>query len=213
MQSNNTSLNSCLTLILFSFVGIILGLISGLIAAGIENSPQSSKWILLDGSQKFKSIADVTSQMVWAQSEDGKLYSWNYICYGDIPCKQWVEATEIPSNIHEAGESPMKKSTSCKTLSSSSIKSPPGSVIECASGQFAGPEYGQVTYYALLEDGNIWVLRTSSSLIVAMVLPIIYAFGGLVLSFIGFIVFAVWRKIKENRSGQIASMSSSSQNK
>jgi hypothetical protein len=138
--------------------------------------------------------------MIWAQSEDEKLYSWNYICSDDTPCKQWIESPEIPSNIHDFGESPMEKSASCITASSTSIKPPPGKLVECARGGYAGAEYGQVTYYALLEDGNVWTLRTSSSLIVATVLPIIYSFGGFVLSIIGFIVFIIWRRIKGNRS-------------
>ena len=196
MPRNNTFLNSCLTFVLFSISGVVLGYLVGSIAASIENDPQFENWVLLDSSQKFNTIVDVTSQTIWAQSEDGKLYSWDFICYGDIQCMQWVETSEVPNDIHDFGENPMEKSTSCKIPSSNPIKRPPGNLVECARGWYAGPEYGQVTYYTLLEGGKIWSLQTSSSLIVATVLPIVYSFGGLALGFIGFVVFIVWQRMK-----------------
>lgn len=205
MQRNNTFLNSCLTFIAFSISGIALGFLAGIIAASISYTSALASWELLDSSVEFKQIIDVTSQTVWAQSVDEQLYSWNFICYGDIQCKQWVETSEVPDDVHDFGESPMEKSTSCKTPSSNSVKQPPGNLVECARGWYAGPEYGQVTYYALLEDGKIWALQTSSSLIVATVLPIVYSFGGLVLSIISFIVFIIWRRTKNKQQEIIKS--------
>ncbi|MFN8425811.1 MAG: hypothetical protein U0X93_05155 [Anaerolineales bacterium] len=198
-RKNNAFLNSCLIFVIFIISGAVLGFLAGSIAADISNTSALSSWELLDSPQKFETIVDVTSQTIWAQSEDGKLYSWNFICYGDIQCMQWVETSDVPNDIHDFGENPMEKSTSCKTTSSNPVKQPPGKLVECARGWYAGPEYGQVTYYALLEDGKIWALQTSSSLIVDTVLPIVYSFGGLVLSIIGFFIFIIWRKIKSKQ--------------
>ncbi|HXD10923.1 MAG TPA: hypothetical protein VN653_12740 [Anaerolineales bacterium] len=188
MQKTNSLAQSILTFILFSVSGIGLGYLTGLLAASIANDSSFSSWISLESSTKFKSIVDVTSKTIWAQSEDGKLYAWNFICYGNIPCKQWAETLEVPSDAHDFGERPMEKSTSCQTGSVDTIKQPPGNLIECARGRYSGPEYGESVYYALLEDGSLWALNTSSSLIVFYVLPIYFSIGGLVLSIIVFMI-------------------------
>lgn len=198
MQRNNTFLSSCLTFIAFSISGIALGFFTGIIAAGISYTSALASWELLDSSVEFSQIIDVTSQTVWTQSVDEQLYSWNFICYGGIQCKQWVETSEVPDNIHYAGEQPMEKSAiSCQAMSSGIIKEPPGKLVECAHGSYSGPEYGQSAYYALLDDGEIWALQTHSSLIEATVLPIIYSIGGFVLSIIVLILFVIIRKRKD----------------
>jgi hypothetical protein len=153
-----------------------------------------SSWILLDSSVEFKQIVEVTSQNIWAQSDDGKIYSWNFNCYLGPKCNEWIKTEAVPADLHEFGEQPMEKSNSCQAVARKPIKEPPSKEVECARGQYAGPEYGESVYYALLGDGSLWALRTSSSLIVVYVLPIYFSFGGLILGIIASIVFMIWRR-------------------
>ena len=198
MKRSSTFLNSCLTFSLFSISGIVLGFLTGAIAAGISYTSALSSWTLLESSNKFESIVDATSQTVWAQSEDERLYFWDLNCNREPMCNQWVETKEIPTNVNEPGVE-MEKSSSCQTLGST--KTPPGTVVECVSGSYSGPEYGESTYYALLENGKIWALQTSSSLIVLNVLPVLFAFGGLIISLLAFIVYMIIQRRKNKIQG------------
>lgn len=96
-------------------------------------------------------------------------------------------------DLYEFDGQPMEKNNSCYAISPQPPKEPPEKVVECASGWYVGPEYAEVTYYALSANGTIWALQTSSVLL-DFVLLIKFSFGGLSLGIISFMVFIIWQK-------------------
>ena len=204
MQNLKKFLISLLSFISFTVPGAFFGFVLGIIFALSDLSSMLISWKLLDGTYVFTQIAGATSQKVWAQTEDGRLYSWNLNCYFQPKCNKWVEDQAIPDDLYEFVGLPMEKNNSCYAISPQPPKEPPEKVIECASGWYAGPEYAEVTYYVLSANGTIWALQTSS-IYIAVVLSIKFSFGGLSLGIISFIVFSTWRRAK-NKSKKIIQM-------
>ena len=176
MQQAKSFFLSLLLFIVFSVLGIAVGFSAGYSIVVLDNEGLFSSWKLLNGSLKFEQIIDATSQTVWAQTKDGKFYSWNFNC---LNCNQWVETQEVPTDLYDFGERSMIKDVTCETRGHKFFRKPPGNIVECARGWFAGPEFGTVAYYALLEDGEIWTWQHSSSMIFDIVVPIFFLLVGL----------------------------------
>ncbi|GEM_PF-6400697 len=200
MQKIKKILLSVFSFTIFSSLGIITGLGIGKVVLQLENEGLFSSWKLLDSSQEFETILEATTQTIWAQSIDGYLYTWNSNCYLEISCDQWTEAKEIPQDIHDFWETPMEKSDSCPNRDYKYLGAPPGNLIECARSWLAGPEFGEIVYYALLDNGEIWTWHHSSSMIFNMIIvPLICGPFGLFIGIGAFIIFMVQRK-KSNKA-------------
>lgn len=197
MQQVKNFLLSLLFFIGISVLGIAVGFGVGYVVVVLNNEGLFTSWKQLDGDFRFETISDVTSQIVWANTSDGKLYLWDSNCYNDTnSCDQWVETEKIPEDLHNDGERPMVKGGSCEVRGFVFFRQPSG-MVECAQGWFAGPEFGSVVYYALLDDGTIWTWHFSGSMIFDIVIPIFFAFGGLIVGIISFIFFII-RRSKKN---------------
>lgn len=124
-------------------------------------------WRPLESSHRFKHIVQANSHMVWAQTEDGKTYYREVYCDDQLNCEQWNEASSIPiyEDFGEVGERPMEKGSSCQLGDLRNPATLSGNTIECAQGWFVGMEGGTTAYYALLDDGSIWVWAEDDSII------------------------------------------------
>lgn len=159
LQAAKNIILNILVLIAFVIGGAFVGFIIGF---GIDFLPSTgifTSWELLKSPVKFSQIVDINTKMVvWAQTSDGKLYSWGSECYENYSetCKQWKETNAIPDNAHEGDPRPVSKSKNCTKSDGFPSREPPGKVIECAFAlTFNGPGYSTITY-ALLDDGTIW---------------------------------------------------------
>lgn len=199
MERVKSILLTLLFFIVFSVLGIAVGFGVGHVVVILDNEGLFSSWKLLDGSLKFEQIIDATSQTVWAKTNDGKLYSWKFNC---LNCNRWIETQDVPTDLYDSGERSMIKDITCETDSYKFFRQPPGHLVECARGWFAGPEFGTVVYYALLEDGKIWTWQHTSSMVFDIIVPISFSFGGLILGIIAFMVFVIRRRMK-NRTEAI----------
>ncbi len=143
-----------LAFLLFSaFLGAVVGFKIGL---SIDfPSSESKPWDLISGTVKFSKIMDASVDRVWAQSADGKLYSWAYYCNG-MNCKQWIETLNVPDDAHQNDVQPMSRSLICPQKNEYPKTGPPGKVVECITNtEHNGSGYSRM-YYVLLEDGTIW---------------------------------------------------------
>jgi len=179
---------SFVMLVAFCIAGFLVGAV---VADGVLTGDYSG-WKLLGSSYEFEQIVEANSYMVLAQAENGNLYAWDSNCLLGIHCRRWIEVSEIPDDMHNEGEMAMQKGDMCEPQ----VKLPAGiqdNVIECARGWYAGPEFGHVAYYILLDNGKIWAWRHSSSMIMDIVAPFSFRIGGIVLGFGAFIVFMRFR--------------------
>jgi hypothetical protein len=197
MQKLKSFFLSLLFLIIFCAGGMVIGVGSGRVISYLSNEGFFTQWQLLDGSQKFEFGEDATSLSVWARGIDGKLYWWNFNCQTDTSCMKWVDANEIPEDIHAGLKQEMQKSGDCQSMHPSPQKLP-GKVIECANGHSAF-ESSATTYYALLDDGTIWAWRHTSSMLADISISFIFAILGFVAGIITFIVFTINRATKNKK--------------
>jgi hypothetical protein len=188
---------SFLFFIVFSVLGIAVGFGIGHLVTALNNEGLFTSWKQLDSSPKFKQIEDVSSEMVWAKAEDGKLYSWKFYCSRDPSCQQWVEVKELSNDTNYAYGQLIKKSDSCQNQSFRFYTKPPGNTIDCLQVEFAGIETGTSVHFALLDDGTMWAWQFTGTMIVDIFLTIWFSIGGLILGIIIFIVFMI-RQARKN---------------
>jgi hypothetical protein len=95
----------------------------------------------------------------WTQAVDGNLYYWNF-CGDPVhgKCDQPIVSsntfTSIPDDTHKDDRyTVMEKDRPCTGL--------PGKIIDCAFGFLpgGGPSIGTI-YFAVLDDGSLWALRS-----------------------------------------------------
>ena len=198
MQKLKSFFLSLLYFVVLCIFGLIvgIGIAYGFLTFGAQGA--FSSWELLSGNHQFEKIITADPQTVWAQASDGKVYSWNANCYREN-CDQWVEAKEIPENSFEyaTGES-IEISNSCNT--DDRARKTPGRVIECAHVAFAGAGYGIEVYYALIDDGTIWMWKYSGSSIGIELTLICGCFFGINAGIFGFVVFMLRRATKSKRT-------------
>jgi len=178
---------SILYFVSFCILGLIVGV--GVAYGFLTLSEQEafSSWELLSGDLQFVKINTADNQTVWAQAVDGKVYSWNTNCYNEN-CNQWVEAKEIPNNEPEyySGQT-MEIGNSCNA--EGRVQKAPGQVVECAHVTFSGAGFGTEVYYALMDDGAIWMWEHSANSIEMEIMPLC---GGILGVIAGIIVFALF---------------------
>lgn len=100
MQNAKTLFLSLLLFIGFSILGIAVGFGIGSIGVALKNEGLFTSWKQLDGSQKIEHIVNISSQTIWAQTSDNKLYSWKFYCDHTPDCNQWIEAKDISENTN-----------------------------------------------------------------------------------------------------------------
>lgn len=198
MQNVKNSYPYRLILIGFIVVGIVVGCILGYIFVVLDEAGAFSKasWELLDSPLKFQHIVDATTRKVWAKTEENKFY-----CLGIPDCDQWTETEEVSLNSHEEYDHTTISKNTCKPDGIIKYpRDPQGNVIECAlSTVYFGVETRSIVYYALLDDGTIWVWESSGPWYVGfgMFVQVLFPFIGLIL---GLQAFRVFDKHKTNRN-------------
>jgi hypothetical protein len=153
MQLLKNIILGILLLVTLSIGGTVIG-----VAIGWNiDFPSSAftQWRLVTSSIKFSKIVYVNTTEVWAQSTDGKLYSWKrYSCSTrDSATCGWGEAKDMPDDAYKDNFKLMSKG--CPE-SEDPPKKTPGEIIECASTVDANPGGSFLTYFALLKNGTIW---------------------------------------------------------
>lgn len=118
-----------LLFIVFSVLGSAVGFGVGCIVVTLNNEGLFATWKQLDGSLKFEQIVDVTSQTIWAQTSDGKIYSRGSSCYHEAQCNTWAETKEVPNLVYDGPEQPMIKSDSCQITRFRFLRKPPGNLV------------------------------------------------------------------------------------
>jgi hypothetical protein len=196
MQKLKSCLLELFFFVLFCILGIIVGIGIGYGALILGANGLFSSWELLNGDQQFENIVSADSQTVWARASDGKLYSWDTNCLREN-CKQWVEVKEIPEDFYSPQET-LVISDSCPL--DDNVRKAPGNVVECAHVVLRGPDYGVEVYYALLDNGKIWMWEHFGSSIDLAVAPVLGGFFGLIIGFVGFIFFMARRVSKSEKS-------------
>jgi len=159
MQNLKTSLLSSLGFIVFSILGIAVSVGVGLFIVILNDGGAFNSWKLLDSQYRFRKIVDANSNTVWAENKDGQLFYYKDIkqAYCDNnDCNKWTETKGVSEDAHYGGERPLEKNVACHFDNLMFLRNPPDIIVECARGWYAGPEFGTVTYYALLNDGTIW---------------------------------------------------------
>lgn len=188
--------------ILYFVVFCVLGLIVGVgIAYGfliLGGQGVFSSWELLKGDHQFEKIITADNQTVWAQASDGKVYSWNTNCYREN-CDQWIQANEVPKNDSEyySGET-IDIGSSCGA--DDRVRNAPGEVVECARVVVKMADFGTTVYYALLDDGQIWMWQHTGSNIEFEIAPICGGGLGIMAGIVGFIFFMARRVTKSKQS-------------
>jgi hypothetical protein len=196
MQKLKSCLLELFFFVLFCILGIIVGVGIGYGALILGANGLFSSWELLNGDQQFENIVGADTQTVWARASDGKTYSWDTNCLREN-CKQWVEVTEIPEDIYDPQET-LVINDSCPL--DDNVRKAPGNVIECAHVELRGPDYGVEVYYALLDNGKIWMWEHFGSSIDLAVVPVFGGFFGIFIGIVGFIFFMARRVSKSEKS-------------
>jgi len=184
MQKIKSFFLSLLFFIIFSILGIAVALGVGYLILILNEGGAFNSWKELNSPFVIKKIVDANSSTVWVENNDGKLFYYKDIkqVYCDSSdCNQWIETEGVTNDINSTGEQPVVKDNSCQFDNLKFLRKPHGNIVECARGWFAGPEFGTVAYYALLDDGTIWKWEHHGD-------NILYIFTFLCLILVGFIL-------------------------
>jgi hypothetical protein len=197
MQKAKNFLLSILPFIVFTFLGIAFSIAVGFLIVVLNDGGAFNSWKLLDDSLRFYRIVDANSRTVWAKNKDDKLFYYKDIkqAYCDNnDCNKWIETKDVSGDAHYRFEHPVEKDTSCHFDDLMFLRKPPGTIIECARGWYAGPEFGTVSYYALLNDGTIWKWEHNGDNLLYTVMFLCLIPAGLILGIYGLTVFRVQSK-------------------
>ncbi|HCR72212.1 MAG TPA: hypothetical protein DIW23_12260 [Anaerolineae bacterium] len=143
-----------IVLLMFVFIGTIVGLRVGNVIDNIQSSnAHVSSWMLLNSPVKFTEIVGVNYNGIWLRTVDEKLYfGRDPFNYGQTTTytPKWEEITITPSN-----EPTVKKGESCPDIQEYP-KEFPGEIAECALISWLHPGGGEKFYFALLKNGTLW---------------------------------------------------------
>lgn len=181
-----STINVLLLLIILEspVLGFAIGLVFGSTADQRRMDAQYNEpWKQADGTHVFVEIVEASSVKVWARTADDRLYlyTWSYPCYDGDACLNWVEAEEVPDDIHAQGhgEMPIVKAETCPAFGQFT-KEPPKNVAECVLAPYRSVvAWG--TYYVLLNDGTIWFWQTPIPNDSPALTAMYYSFVGVVL--------------------------------
>ena len=184
----------------FIAFGIAFGAIFGslfviLDTAGAFSSDPRASWDLVESPIRFKHLADATTRKVWAVTEDNRYY-----CLGFPGCNQWTETVDVSVNSHEEYDHTTISQNTCKSdVIIKYPRDPQGDVVECAlTIAYFGVETRSIVYHALLDNGTIWVWKSSGPWYVGLGMFIMLAFPliGLVLGLFAFKAFVKYQNDK-----------------
>jgi hypothetical protein len=192
-------LSSVLTLILFSTLGIAMGILAVFAWIRLESTGIFVKWELLDSPHSFQHLINANQIELLAQAEDGKyyLYDANH-CDGTTgqKCGEWVEwppDRDLNRFRNTIVESECKSAFDDHTndVSYSLYAKPrylPQNELaprECFISLEYYPTGGAtLTYYALLENGKVWKWIDKSPAMQHLGTAGLFALAGLVIGII-----------------------------
>ena len=195
MQKIKASHSNRLTQIVFIAFGLLIGTVLGslfviLDTAGAFSFDPRASWELKASPINFEHLADATTRKVWAVTEDNEYY-----CLGFPGCDQWTETEEVSVNSHEEYDHTTISKNTCKSdVIIKYPRDPKGDVVECAlTIKYFGVETRSIVYHALLDDGTIWVWKSSGPWYVGLGMFIMVAFPFIGL-FLGFFAFKKFEK-------------------
>ncbi len=177
----------------FIAFGVLVGTIFGslfiiLDTAGAFSPYSQTSWELIESPIRFKHIADATTRKIWAITEENEYY-----CLGFPGCDQWTETEEVSVNSHEEYDHTTISRNTCKPdVFIKYPQDPSDNVVECAlTIKYFGVETRSIVYHALLDDGTIWVWKSSGPWYVGLGMFIMLAFplAGLIFGVIAFKFF------------------------
>ena len=163
MPKNKNSTQTRLTMIGFIILGIAIGIALGYSFVALDDAGAfgGGIWKQLESPIRFKHIADATTLTIWARTEENKLYKQRY-CLGDLNCNQWTETKEVVVDPLEENELDLINKYTCTPSGLKYPQDPHGKVLECAlATRYWSLETKDIVYYALLDDGTIWVWSSS----------------------------------------------------
>jgi hypothetical protein len=187
-------------MIVFIMLGVAIGILFayGFVAFDDSGAFGEGSWRQLKSSQKFEHISNATTLTVWATDEENKLYQQRY-CLGSPNCNQWIETKEVIVDPLEEGQLDTINKYTCTPRGFKYPPGPYGKVLECAlTTKYWSVETRNIVYYALLDDGTIWVWSSSGPRYVGLGMFIMLASPiiGLVL---GLLMYRSFRKYQKNR--------------
>ncbi len=145
-------------------IGIILACISSYWLARFLSSSTFTFWKSL-GAPPGGAIKIVGADRfnVWAETDNGQIFTSNIGCYKNKICKEWVEIKPMYT-FHVEDHTSAKRGDNCEELDAQELSgNPNGIVIDCLLAIYPGPEYEIKTYYAIMSDGSIKYWRHESS--------------------------------------------------
>lgn len=197
MKFDATSSLGSLMVFGFIFLGMLIGVVFGFgfVALDETGAFTGASWELMESPFRFEHIADATTQKIWAITEENKYY-----CLGFPYCDEWTETEAVSVNSHEEpGRTIITKDT-CKPYGKIKYPSDPkGNVIECArASESIQIEAHSIVYYALLDDGTIWVWRSSGPWYVGfgIFVELFCPLAGLILGSTSLIIFEAVKRSK-----------------
>ena len=200
-----------LFLIGFSTGGMTIGYFVGATFADLKEEGKFSTWEELEGNLKFEQIVDATTQIIWARTADGAMYSLDTNCAHGANCYEWIQTKEVPADIHEYGGQSIERGSTCPSSNLKYFTEPPGNLVECVRAITYGMDIapGITVYYALSDSGKIWTWKYSYSMMDDLIYAVLCTCPGLILGIVAFIIFMVFRKKRtakifaENNQGTI----------
>jgi hypothetical protein len=198
MQKNYLNL-----LIMTSFIilGIAIGTLFeyGFVVFDEAGAFGGGSWKHLKSPLKFEHISNVTTLTIWARTEENKLYKQRY-CLSDSNCNQWIETNEVVVDPLEENQLDAINKYTCTPHGLKYAPDPHGKVLECAlATKYWSVEIRDIVYYALLDDGTIWVWSSSGPWYVDF--EVFMALGAPILGIaLGLLMYIVFQKYQQTKA-------------
>jgi hypothetical protein len=164
------------TILIRVSIGTLIGLVIGIALWILNQDARFTPWRLINSPVKFEHITDASTESIFAETVDNKIYHKDL--NSETDCSQWTEKTCPP--IYLYNPSMTREKGTCLIQGIKYPKNPSDNVIECVRAtDNTGDGIYIITYYALLDDGSIWVWENDSFR--TALLPIMFmCFGPLV---------------------------------
>lgn len=190
-----------LLLIGFSIGGTAIGYFVGATYADFKGEGKFSTWDELEGNLKFEQIVDATTQIIWARTAGGTMYSLDTNCAHGANCYEWIQTKEAPADIHEYGGQSIERGSTCPSSNLKYFTAPPGNLVECVRAITPGMDIapGITVYYALSDSGKIWMWKYSYSMMDDLIYAVLCTCPGLILGIVAFIILMVFRKKRTSK--------------
>lgn len=189
-----------LMLIGLMLLGFLIGIVFGVDFVQLDDAGAfgGGSWKRLESPLKFKHISSATTLTIWATTEENKLYKQRY-CLSDANCNQWVESKEVFVDPLEENELETINKYTCTPRGFKYPLDPHGRVLECAlATRYRSLETKNIVYYALLDDGTIWVWSSSGPLYFGLGMYMILV-APIVGSVLGLLIYRGFRKYQHNK--------------